>query len=346
MKTSIYSLIFILSVSATTSLAQGFAGLGSTADGYELPDPETRFTFPEDHGAHPLFRIEWWYLTANLVGQDGATYGIQWTLFRNAIRPGGAPEDQVWMGHAAVSSPEGHFHSERFARGGTGQAFVEASPFQARIDEWALIGPSLSNVDLNAQGTDWAYNLNFFADRPFVPQGQQGYSVKSEVGQASQYYSQPFYEVSGTVTLPSGDVAVSGSGWLDREWSSQPLAEDQSGWDWISLHLDGGEKLMGYRLRSEDGSDYAVGTWIYPDGTPSPFAPGEIEMTVTRRSDVEGRSVPVTWQVEVPHRDLNITVDAIYDQSWMPTTVSYWEGPVRVAGTHTGLGYLEMTGYE
>ena len=64
--------------------AQGFAGMGTSVEGYALPDPETRFEFPEDHGSHPAFRIEWWYVTANLTGDDGQRYGIQWTLFRNA----------------------------------------------------------------------------------------------------------------------------------------------------------------------------------------------------------------------------------------------------------------------
>ena len=331
---------------ASTGFAQGFAGLGSDAEGCFLPDPATRFEFPADHGSHPLFRVEWWYLTANLTGDDGEIYGVQWTLFRNAVRPGGAPEDQVWMAHAAISSPVGHFHAERFARGGIGQAFVQASPFAARIDEWALAGPSLADVTMTAQGSDWAYDLAFKADGPFVAQGANGYSVKSSVGQASHYYSQPFYKVNGTLTLPGGDIAVSGSGWLDREWSSQPLAGDQTGWDWISLHLDGGEKLMGYRLRSAASDAYVVGTWIDETGHPSPLSPGEIDMAARRWADVDGRNVPVAWSVSIPARELDLAVEAVYDQSWMPTAIAYWEGPVTVSGTHPGKGYLEMTGYE
>ena len=104
---------FAILLMAHPAHAQGFAGLGSAADDYALPDPATRFSYPADHGPHPAFRIEWWYLTANLTGSDGETYGVQWTLFRNAIRPGGASQDQVWMAHAAISSPYGHFHAER-----------------------------------------------------------------------------------------------------------------------------------------------------------------------------------------------------------------------------------------
>ena len=326
--------------------AQGFAGMGSDVEGFALPKPETRFVFPQDHAPHPMFRIEWWYVTAFLTDEDGKTYGAQWTLFRNALRPSGKPEDQIWLGHAAVSTPSGHFHAERLARGATDQAEVTSSPFSARIDEWKMAGPDLNNVMVSAQGADFAYELSLVTDRPFVPQGIEGFSQKSEQGQASHYYSQPFYAVSGTIQLASGDVAVSGAAWLDREWSSQPLTASQTGWDWISLHLDDGDKLMGYRLRDATGTDYVVGTWITQDGTPAPLHPGELSMSPIDWARVADRDVPTGWVVKLPDRNLEVVVSAVYTQSWMPTLVPYWEGPVVVEGTHTGVGYLEMTGYE
>lgn len=330
---------------AVPAWPQGFAGLGQSASDYALPDPDTRFIFPQDHGAHPLFRIEWWYITANLTDANGTDFGIQWTLFRNALRPDGAADDQAWMAHAAVSSPQGHFSAERFARGGTGQADVQASPFAAHIDEWQMVGPDLNTLRLVAQGAEFRYDLSLRADRPFVPQGDHGYSVKSEEGQASHYYSQPFYQVSGTITLPGGEYAVSGQGWLDREWSSQPLAATQTGWDWVSLHLDTGDKLMGFQLRDTDGGTYTVGNWIAPDGTPSPLTPDQMRMTALAQSRVAGRDVPTDWRIELPSRSMDIRVTAIYPDSWMDTLIPYWEGPVQVTGTHEGRGYLEMSGY-
>ena len=112
----------LLSVQAT---AQGFSGLGSSADGFALPDPAYTFQFPQDHGPHPDFRIEWWYVTANMQDEAGRDYGLQWTLFRTALAPGtadGWDSPQLWMGHVAITTPEKHFVSERLARGGIGQA--------------------------------------------------------------------------------------------------------------------------------------------------------------------------------------------------------------------------------
>ncbi|PWL34489.1 MAG: iron ABC transporter permease, partial [Marivita sp. XM-24bin2] len=226
-------MLFWLPVQAA---AQGFAGLGTDAGGFAVPKPEPEFAFPQDHGAHPDYRIEWWYLTANLTGPDGTAYGVQWTLFRSALAPEtreGWSDPQVWFAHAAATTPDRHYVAERIARGGIGQAGVTVAPFEAWIDDWRMAGPSFDDLSVRAHGADFAYELDLQADGPLIFHGDAGFSVKSVQGQASYYYSQPFYEVSGTLMLPSGQVEVTGSAWLDREWSSQPLAETQSGWDWF-----------------------------------------------------------------------------------------------------------------
>ena len=332
-------------ITHSLAMAQGLSELGQTSEGYALPDPATRFTFPDDHGSHPEFRIEWWYVTANLKDAEGTDYGIQWTLFRIALSPNGEPDDQMWMGHAAVSTPAGHLFSERLARGGIGQARVTAAPFEAFIDEWRLAGPDLATVSVTAQSHEFRYDLDLSSNGPFVPQGEHGFSVKSFVGQASHYYSQPFYSASGTLTLPEGEVHVTGRAWLDREWSSQPLAPDQTGWDWVSLHLSGGEKLMVYRLRDLARGAYVVGTWIAADGLPEPLRVGSLEMTPVEWAEVAGQQLPVVWDIAHEARGIAIRAEAIYPQSWMGTEISYWEGPVRASGSHSGEGYLEMSGY-
>ena len=343
------ALFALFALFATPALPQGFAGMGQDPSGFTLPAPEPEFRFPGDHGAHPDFRIEWWYLTANLWAEDGTAYGIQWTLFRNALAPRdgtGWDTPQIWMGHAGLTTPTEHFSAERFARGGIGTAGVTAQPFEAWIDDWSMAGPTLSEVTLTASGAGFAYELTAKATRPFVPQGEGGYSVKSPEGQASYYYSQPFYEVAGTLTLPSGEIAVEGTAWLDREWSSQPLSEDQTGWDWFALNLPSGDKLMAYGLRHQNRPDYVVGTYIDADGTPNPLEAGEIALTPLVRTDVGGGEVPTTWRLRLPARDIDIEVAAVNPRAWMDTSVSYWEGPVTFEGTHDGYGYLEMTGYD
>src|SRR5258707_781268 len=77
-----------LGLARKSALAQGFAGLGMDASGFAPVIPGGIFVFPADHGPHPDYRIEWWYVTANLMDSAGVAYGAQWTLFRQATQPG------------------------------------------------------------------------------------------------------------------------------------------------------------------------------------------------------------------------------------------------------------------
>lgn len=354
-----FCLSLMLAVTAFLSPvhAQGFAGLGVEAEGFAVPERGTRFDFPEDHGAHPPYRIEWWYLTAVMEDVEGRVYGAQWTLFRSALAPDageGWETPQLWMGHAAVTTPQGHYSAERLARGGFGIAGADPHPFQAYIDEWSMRsaaeriapdGDALDALDLTARGEDFAYDLALSAQGPLVFHGEDGFSVKSASGQASYYYSQPFYTLSGTLQLPDGPVSVSGEAWLDREYSSQPLSENQLGWDWVSFHLDSGEKLMGFQLRQSDGSVYTAASWITPQGEVTAYDDGDLALTALETHEVAGRTIPTRWRVELAERDLDVEINAVNPQSWMETSVAYWEGPVIITGSHGGRGYLEMTGY-
>jgi predicted secreted hydrolase len=340
---------------ARVARAQGFAGLGMSAEGFAPVIPGKVFSFPADLGAHPDYRIEWWYVTANLVDSAGAAYGAQWTLFRQASRPGaqqqGWANQQIWMGHAAVTRVDLHRYSEVFARGGIGQAGVTAQPFQAWIDAWQMRGSDQMNdntiapLELSASGADFHYALRLETDRALVLQGDGGYSRKSERGQASYYFSQPYFKVTGRITIDDKPVEVTGQAWMDREWSSQPLASDQTGWDWFSLHLGLSEKLMLFRLRQTDGNDYASGNWITAEGKSEQVSPADIRMTPTAFTEVEARKLPTAWRIELPARGLAIESTALNRRSWMGTSFPYWEGPISFAGSHSGVGYLEMTGY-
>ena len=329
-------------------IAQSFSGLGSTAEGFTNPIPNTGFDFPLDHGPHDDYRVEWWYLTANLKGEDETPYGIQWTLFRTARSPNeknGWFSNQIWFAHAAITTPNEHFTTERFARGGIGQAGVNADPFEAWIDEWKLGGESFDELSLNAAGPNFSYNMSLEAEGPLVFHGDKGYSVKSSEGQASYYYSQPFFKIKGTLTLPEEDINVEGDAWLDREWSSQPLSENQLGWDWFSLSFDNGSKLMGFQLRQTDGLKFSSSSWIEADGSTTSYRDNEFTAETVSISSIYDKKIPTEWRIKLKDRDLNVTVKALNPNSWMDLSIPYWEGPAYVYGSHTGRGYLEMTGY-
>ncbi|MGD9540252.1 lipocalin-like domain-containing protein [Methylocystis sp.] len=345
----------LLALSSTSALAQGLRNFGETAPGFAFPQPGRPLIFPKDHGAHQDFRTEWWYVTANLNGADGASYGVQWTLFRFAMAPNSAragwDDRNVWMAHAAATSASEHLFAQKFARGGIGQAGVEASPFRAFIDDWLLetrddsTGDGIDRPHVSAGDGNFAYALDLTATGPIVLQGEGGYSRKSDAGQASYYYSQPFFTAQGSLSIHGRQTQVSGRAWMDREWSSQPLGSDQKGWDWFALHFDGGARLMLYRMRSIKAAPYLFGNWIGAEGATSPILREDIAIEPLETMRIADRDIPIRWRVRISSRGVDIKTQPLNPRSWMGTDAAYWEGPIRFSGSHQGEGYLEMTGY-
>lgn len=334
--------------------AQGFANLGADAEGFLIPERGVQLVFPADHQSHPNYKIEWWYFTANLRGDDGKDYGIQWTLFRSALAPletSGWSSPQLWMGHAAVTSASRHLVAERKARGGIGQAGVIGAPFSAWIDNWEFKSRSasdldiLSEIEVNASDIDFSYNLNCKSNKPLILQGENGFSLKSSSGQASYYYSQPFYAVEGTLDILSDHIKVVGQGWFDREWSSQPLTKSQIGWDWFSIHFETGEKFMGYHFRDES-QNFIYGNWIEADGKTEYLDGNKITMKPLKWEKIEGKDLPIHWSIALPSKEIDIEIKPLNMHSWMTTTIPYWEGPIDVRGSRKGVGYMELTGYK
>lgn len=346
-------LVLLAACEEKPAVTAGFAGLGQASEAFATVSRGRPLVFPQDHAAHDGYRIEWWYVTANLTDEQGREWGAQWTLFRTALRPGeeqvGWNSPNVWMGHAGLTSPWGHQHTETLARGGIGQAGVQAEPFRAWIDNWSLhssAGAGLQNLHMQASGKQFSYALQLSSKGPLVAHGDQGYSEKSGQGQASYYFSQPFFQVTGEVQSAGQRFKVTGNAWLDREWSSQPLAADQQGWDWFSLHLQNGAKLMLFQVRQAQGDHYRAGTWISAEGVPTPLDATQIKLTpVTWTVQQHGRKVPTAWRVEVPEHAVDVQVAALQPQAWMATLFPYWEGPVSLSGSLGGRGFLEMTGY-
>ena len=320
--------------------------------------------FPRDHGAHPDYRIEWWYLSANLTDNDDRDWGLQWTLFRQALSPeqvnGGWQSNQIWMAHAAITTPDGHFYEQRFSRGGIGQAGVTRISrdgyFNAWMDDWQWRSNSAALFPAKLEFTigERKIMLSLETIGEMVANGVDGYSQKSAQGQASYYYSQPHIQVHGFVNQGPDKIHLSGEGWLDREWSSQALADNQQGWDWFSLHLNDGHKLMVYQLRHDDGEHWLSGNWVSPHGLSTLLDGNAIELSSVSTREItigenQSRQLPLEWQLNLPGQTRAWRIRPLYDQQWMGTRFPYWEGVVLVEdgqGARSGIGYMELTGYQ
>ncbi|WP_442915649.1 lipocalin-like domain-containing protein [Marinobacter sp. C2H3] len=327
---------------------------GGDAGGFLQPGPDTGLRFPADFGPHPRYRVEWWYLTANLTTAEGEPLGVQWTQFRQGFRPRSPdqappPADQwpleaAWMAHGAVSYQGQHRFEERLARGDVGSAGAVAEPFEVWLDDWQLqqVAPRRWHLTVRSRQAEpgFGYDLTLTLNRPPVPQGDHGFSAKSASGQGSMYFSLVDIRIEGTVTLDGKRLQVAGQGWFDREWSSQFLKQGQQGWDWFAQHLDDGDKLMAFRLR-DAAEPFVSGTWIPAGGDPQPLTDAELTLTPLERRD----GYPVRWRLQVPSEGVDIEVTAPPGRYVNDGRFPYWESPVRVSGNRAGVGYMELTGY-
>ena len=316
-------------------------------------------TFPADHQAHPNFRHEWWYLTANLIDEEGNALGVQWTQFRFASAPQDSgngnkktawQSQQIYMAHSAVTTGDKHYADEKWSRNQAELAEVSASPFRVYLDDWQWTSTTddLFPATLVANSGQFGYSLKLTNNAPYQKQGEQGYSTKSSDGKvASYYYSQPFINVSGEVTIDGVTHQVSGKGWIDREWSSQFLLDSQQGWDWFALRLSDETSLVVFQLRNSTSGEasYANARLMQQDGSGIAISQQEITLTAVKQTEIDGRDYQTEWQISIPTQQIELTVSALNPNAKMPLSVPYWEGPIVIKGSHSGSGYMELTGY-
>ncbi len=329
--------------------------------------------FPKDHGAHPGYRTEWWYYTGNLETDDGRPYGFQLTFFRHGISPPGAEKKwpgqpsawrtrQVYLAHAAVSDISGklHLQAEDVSRQALGMAGVRQKGEKTTVflKNWfAQIDPALHVLKVKAD--DFSFYLNLKPRKPLVLHGQSGYSLKGSIPErASCYYSFTDLKAEGNLSIQSTSKRVTGSAWMDHEFSTALLEPGIMGWDWFSLQLSDQTEIMVFLLRKQKGGLHSSssGTFIDPVGRPRHLAKNDIKVDVldTWKSGNSKARYPASWRLQVALLGIDLTIQSNLSDQEMQTLnstgVTYWEGSVSIHGMREkrplkGQGYVELTGY-
>lgn len=347
-----------LAVALTCAVAAAPAAQEAGVD-YPVVAAGRAIGLPEDHGSHPAYRTEWWYVTGWLEAAEGAPLGFQVTFFRT--RPD-VPQDnpsafaptQLIIAHAALSDPElGRLrHAERIARATHGLAGAATGDTDVWLDDWRLTRHG-AVYRTRIDGEDFAFELALEMRQPAMINGEGGYSRKGPgPASASYYYSVPQLAVSGELERDGRRTAVTGSAWLDHEWSTALLDERAVGWDWIGVNLDDGAALMAFRLRDVQGGQvWAGGSLRSAAGQMRVLQPSEVRFEAGRRwrSPRTGIEYPVAWTVLAGGRRFSLEplMDDQESDSRATTGTIYWEGAVRAleGGRERGRGYLELTGY-
>ncbi len=321
--------------------------------------PAAQLQFPRDHGAHPDFRTEWWYLTGHARAGE-RDFGFQATFFRSRVEPtqdmkSRLAAKQLVFAHAAITDVQGRrlWHDQRIAREGFGIVAAALEDTRIRLRDWSLERQA-SGYRTRIAAADIALDLYCAPTQPLLPQGRQGLSRKGpRPEQASYYYSQPQLAVTGGLILQGKRFEARGRAWLDHEWSRELLHPEAVGWDWIGMNLEDGSALTAFRLRRADGSAlWAGGSFRPPGGAAYIFSPQEVTFSPQRRwtSPRSQATYPVEWIVRTP-ADFYTVRPVVDDQeldSRASTGAIYWEGLSQLWGSNgrmVGRGYLEMTGY-
>ena len=341
----------ILSLSLFLMTVLASSAQEKTADGFSLPQPGRSFTFPKDHGSHPDFRTEWWYITGHLDSSTGQRFGFQVTFFRQAGKPG----QHLYLAHTAISLPgEKRFlHEERLNRQGW-DASSATDQLAVKNGNWSLIGTDSLQLSATVKA-DAALQLELKPAKPLVIFGKDGVSRKGSAPEAASHYlTFPRLTVTGSLTVGSTQHQVTGTAWMDHEISSSQLDKDQVGWDWASLQLHDGREVMVYRMRRKDGSSDPAG---------STFA------LISKAGDVEHRDLThFTWtnthtwtsprsQATYPIAPRIESAGEVFqlrplmDDQELGGTITglaYWEGACDVLnadGKVIGRAFLELAGY-
>ncbi|MGO9567877.1 MAG: lipocalin-like domain-containing protein [Desulfomonilaceae bacterium] len=327
--------------------------------------PRSVLTFPKDHGKHSNFQTEWWYFTGNLESERDHWWGFQLTFFRRTVvrKPTGklsawAVRD-LYPAHFAITDVSNHdfFHTELLTRKGPGLAHAASDNLDVGVRDWTAKMRG-KEIQITAREQDYALTLRLAPLKPVVLHGDAGYSRKGDsTDQASYYYSFTRLKAEGTLTFKGIKHAVTGLAWMDHEFGSSILQNDQSGWDWFSLQLDDGTEVMVFHLRKKDNTfERAFGTLVPKEGPAVDLGKERIVILPkgTWTSHTTKAVYPSGWTVEIPGSNLRLDVTPAMEEqeltSGSSTGIIYWEGAVTAQGFRDGKkikgrGYAELTGY-
>ena len=351
-------------VATALAASAGVLPWESAGGGFEQALGPRAWVFPRDHGPHPSFAHEWWYLTGHLQAPSGERFGFELTFFRVGL-PGVASEPatgashwrtrQMFVAHFALTEiGRQQFHSEeRYARDALSLSGAQADPPRVWLDDWSLELAGAS-WQLQAQQPGYALELAMTPALAPVLNGDAGLSQKSaNPADASYYYSIPRLSAEGRLVRNGEPLAVHGTAWLDREWGSGGLAADEAGWDWFALQFADGSELMFYALRRRDGTrePHSAGTWVSPQGQARALASADVRISVLKIwQSPRGGRYPARWRLEVPSLGLALALSPAVANQELNGRPRYWEGAVEVAGARgtqpiAGQGYVELVGY-
>jgi predicted secreted hydrolase len=269
------------------------------------------------------------------------------------------------MAHAALTdlATGKTYFSQRLGGGAIGISNVASDSLDASSGDWtvdSIGGRLVLRFSLQRDSTTTPISIRILTGdlpKPWL-QGKQGFSKKATCKScASMYYSMPRISLDATVNEAStAPRRLHGLAWMDHEFMSNSLADDQVGWDWLGLMLKDGRSLMLFHLRSKDDTRAFASGGVLRGVDKKVLEEKDFSLIPIRywKSKSSGAQYPTSWHLRIPSEAIDIILTARtnycevgFDSATSTdrgASLNYWEGPV-ASSDESAVGYLEMTGY-
>ena len=294
-------------------------------------------SLPEDDGPHPA-AMESWHFNGHLKTDSGDFYSFYHTVFlvNNLV--------SHTISHASLNNHQTgkHFTAQRKT---IGDSFINTeNHFEFFQDDWFMAGGD-GDDRLKVSTEDFSFDLSAVGTRAPMFHGDNGIISLDIVGD-SYYYTRARMAISGTIIIGETIEKVTGVSWFDHQWGDFSVGVLSK--VWFGLQLNDGSDLMIYQLRDKYNKSIRYAGSISQNGitetlleTDFTFVPGE--KWTSSESNI---AYPISWTIEIPKKNINITIKCINKNNEFDATLSsyniYWKGPVKIQGSHTGLGFMEL----
>jgi len=298
-------------------------------------------SLPQDDAAHKS-KMEWWYFNGHLTSDSGKKYSFHDTTFLiNGVV-------DFTVNHVSFSDYKtGRHYTNQHSSGGN---LIGTQPNSFNFVAKDNLMSGSNGVDkLQVTTPDFSFDLQLVSSQPVIFHGQDGIISLSAAGN-SYYYSRPRMNISGTVDINGIRENVHGLAWFDHQWGD--FSTGLLAWDWFSIQLDDNSDIMIYQLRDKASSKRIIYTGTYTqNGKTTLLNEKDFNLIATKKWLSKNTTInyPIEWQIKIPSMNIDITTKPILNDCEFDASLSsyniYWEGAVQVSGSHTGKGFMELSGY-
>ncbi len=296
---------------------------------------------PQDDAAHDNY-MEWWYYNGHLETDSGDRYNFHFAFF--------IVDTMITQSVAHISLLD-----QQTGRHYTDQKITPGKParnidngFDIGLEGWQTVGGN-GNDRLLTSSSDFRIDLLLKEASPPVMHGGSGL-LNFKLAGTSYYYSRPRMEIQGKLELGGEKKAVTGLAWFDHQWGDFDV--NKLGWDWFALQLDDGTDIMVYLLFDPDHQP-VLHTASFTQGGKTEIINAtdfSVEATDNWTSEHSGIKYPMGWNLKIPNRKVELTLKPIANASEFDSRATtnkvYWEGAINIEGSHSGKGFVELSGYK